>query len=113
MNGAMDWFMNEGCGVCRMPQDGRSSSPARSWPPTLAAPAGGLLSGLDHRWRRACAAAGVEGITFHDLRHEATSCLFERGLSVVEVMSITGHSSLAMVRRYAHLRAADLATKLG
>jgi integrase len=68
---------------------------------------------LDHRWRRACAAAGVEGVTFHTLRHEATSRLFERGLDVVEVMSITGHSSLAMVQRYAHLRARNLVAKLG
>jgi integrase len=71
------------------------------------------VGGLDHRWRRACASAGVEGITFHTLRHEATSRLFERGLDVVEVMSITGHSSLTMVKRYAHLRAADLVAKLG
>ena len=49
---------------------------------------------------------------FHDLRHEAVSRLFERGLNVVEVSSISGHKTLQMLKRYTHLRAADLAKKL-
>lgn len=52
-------------------------------------------------------------ITFHDLRHEATSRLFERGVfDVMEVASITGHKTLAMLKRYTHLRAENLAKKL-
>lgn len=65
-------------------------------------------------WRRACARAGIEDLRFHDLRHEATSRLFERGVfDSMEVASITGHKTLAMLRRYTHLRAEDLARKLG
>ncbi|WP_019866576.1 tyrosine-type recombinase/integrase [Methylovulum miyakonense] len=50
---------------------------------------------------------------FHDLRHEATSRLFERGFSIMEVASITGHKSLAMLQRYTHIAASDLAKRLG
>lgn len=53
------------------------------------------------------------GIRLHDLRHEATSRFFELGLQTVEVASITGHKTLAMLKRYTHLRAEDLAAKLG
>jgi integrase len=57
--------------------------------------------------------AGIEDLRFHDLRHEATSRFFERGLDMMEVAAITGHKTLAMLKRYTHLRAADLARKLG
>jgi len=50
---------------------------------------------------------------FHDLRHEATSRLFELGLDIMEVAAITGHLELNMLKRYTHLRADDLVAKLG
>lgn len=53
------------------------------------------------------------GLRFHDLRHEAASRLFEKGLNPMEVASITGHKTLQMLKRYTHLRAEDLAKKLG
>lgn len=49
---------------------------------------------------------------FHDLRHEATSRLAEK-LQMHELMKVTGHKSSAMVARYYHPRATDLAKKLG
>jgi integrase len=52
-------------------------------------------------------------LRFHDLRHEATSRLFEKGLGIMEVASMTGHKSLAMLKRYTHVEAARLAQKLG
>ena len=51
-------------------------------------------------------------LRFHDLRHEATSRLFEKGLGVTEVASMTGHKSLAMLMRYTHTDAVRLAKKL-
>lgn len=52
-------------------------------------------------------------LRFHDLRHEATSRLFESGkFDVMEVASITGHKTLQMLKRYTHLKAEDLAKKL-
>lgn len=62
---------------------------------------------------RLCNRLQIEDLRFHDLRHEATSRLFERGLSIMEVSSITGHKDLVMLKRYTHLKAEDLAMKLG
>ncbi|WP_411017402.1 tyrosine-type recombinase/integrase, partial [Salmonella sp. s51695] len=50
---------------------------------------------------------------FQDLRHEAMSRLFELGtLNVMEVAAISGHRSLNMLKRYTHLRAYQLVSKL-
>ncbi|WMT46591.1 MAG: site-specific integrase [Acidithiobacillus caldus] len=62
---------------------------------------------------RACKRAGIEDLRFHDLRHEATSRLFEKGLNPMQVAAITGHKTLQMLKRYTHLRAEDLARLLG
>lgn len=62
---------------------------------------------------RVCTRAKLEDLRFHDLRHEATSRLFEKGLNMMEVAAITGHKTLIMLKRYTHLRAEDLAQKLG
>ena len=62
---------------------------------------------------RAVRRAGINDLRFHDLRHEATTRLFEKGLNIMEVASITGHKDLRMLRRYTHLKAEDLAIKLG
>jgi integrase len=63
-------------------------------------------------WKRLLDAVGIEGLHFHDLRHEATSRLFERGLTTAEVMSITGHSTTDMVDRYSHYSAGLVHDKL-
>ena len=70
-------------------------------------------SSVSHKFRALCDRAGIEGLRFHDLRHEATSRLFELGLNPMEVAAITGHKTLVMLKRYTHLRAEDLARKLG
>ena len=62
---------------------------------------------------RACKRAGIEGLHFHDLRHEATSRLFENtDLDIMEIRSITGHKTLQMLTRYTHLRMDRLADRL-
>lgn len=57
--------------------------------------------------------SNFDDLRFHDLRHEATSRLFEKGLGLMEVASITGHKDLKMLRRYTHLKAVDLVKKMG
>ncbi|MEQ9488804.1 MAG: site-specific integrase [Alphaproteobacteria bacterium] len=52
---------------------------------------------------RARSAAGLKDFRFHDLRHTFASRLVQNGVSIYEVMHLTGHKSLAMVQRYAHL----------
>ena len=47
-----------------------------------------------------------------DLRHEATSRFFEKGLNPMQVAAITGHKTLQMLKRYTHLKAEDLAEML-
>ena len=54
----------------------------------------------------------IKDLHFHDLRHEATSCMFEKGLNIMEVASITGHKDVRMLYRYTHPRAELLAQKL-
>ena len=68
---------------------------------------------IGNLWRRALRRADIEGLRFHDLRHEATSRFFEKGLNIMEVAAITGHKNLGMLKRYTHLKAQDLAAKLG
>ncbi len=68
---------------------------------------------ISQAFERVCLAAGIEGLTFHDLRHEATSRLFEKGLNPMQVAAITGHKTLQMLKRYTHLRAEDLVALIG
>ena len=68
---------------------------------------------ISQAFERVCGAAGIEGLTFHDLRREATSRLFEKGLNPMQVAAITGHKTLQMLKRYTHLRAEDLVGRLG
>lgn len=57
--------------------------------------------------------AGCVDLRYHDLRHEATSRLFERTtLSDMQISRITGHRSLTMLRRYANLRGSDLSARM-
>ena len=48
--------------------------------------------------------AGINDLHFHDFRHEATSRLCERGkLNMLQIMEMTGHSSMTTFRGYLHL----------
>lgn len=69
--------------------------------------------GLRASWKKLLKKGSIEGLRFHDLRHEATSRLFEKGLDSMEVAAITGHKTLQMLKRYTHLNAGKLADKLG
>lgn len=57
---------------------------------------------------RACHLCGIEGLRFHDLRHEATSRLFEAGLDIVQVQQVTLHSSWQTLSRYTNLNPGDV-----
>lgn len=49
-------------------------------------------SGFRASWRKACAKAGVVGVTFHDLRGTAVTRLALAECSEAEIATITGHS---------------------
>jgi integrase len=63
-------------------------------------------------WERLKRRAGVSGLRFHDLRHEAVSRFFEKGLNMPEVAAISGHRDPRMLMRYTHPKAAEIAVKL-
>ncbi len=55
-------------------------------------------------WRKTCKAAGVEGITLHDLRHWYASGLIAEGCDVVTVQKALGHAKpTTTLTTYAHL----------
>jgi len=56
---------------------------------------------------------GLKDLRLHDLRHEATSKLFEKGLSPIEVATMTGHKTLNTLKRYTHPNVTEIARKLG
>lgn len=53
---------------------------------------------------RACHILGIKDLRFHDMRHEATSRLFERGYQIHEVSQFTLHESWNELKRYTNLR---------
>jgi integrase len=63
-------------------------------------------------WERLRRRAGIEGLRFHDLRHEAVSRFFEKGLNMPEVAAISGHRDPRMLMRYTHPKAEAIAAKL-
>jgi len=70
-------------------------------------------SSVSQAFLRSCTRAGIEDLRLHDLRHEAASRLFEKGLTPMQVASITGHQDMKMLQRYTHVRAEDLVLLIG
>jgi integrase len=66
----------------------------------------------DALWRKARDSAQIEGLRFHDLRHEAVTRL-ARKLDVLDLSRMTGHRDLKMLRRYYNPAAAEIARRLG
>jgi integrase len=56
----------------------------------------------------ACKLLDIQDLHFHDLRHHATSILFEKGLSIVQVQQVTLHSTWSTLQRYCNLNPADI-----
>lgn len=67
---------------------------------------------IRHGWDRLVKRAGITGLRFHDLRHEAVSRFFELGLSVPEVAAISGHKDFRMLSSYTHINPKFVVTKL-
>jgi integrase len=59
-----------------------------------------------------CKSIGINNFRLHDLRHEGVSRLFEKGLNVMEVSSISGHKDLSMLKRYTHINPSTLLPKI-
>ncbi len=55
----------------------------------------------------------IEDFHFHDLRHMALTKLSNKFTNVLELAAISGHKELKMLQRYVHIKAEDLAKKMG
>jgi len=68
---------------------------------------------FNKKWGEILLKADIKNLTFHDFRHCAITNLIKLDLTDLEVASISGHKSMQMLKRYAHLRAENLVGKLG
>lgn len=76
----------------------------------------GHAVGLRKAFVGACAAAGLDGVRVHDLRHTYASLLIADGASLFLIGKALGHASPRTTERYAHLSGdplADLAAMVG
>jgi integrase len=64
---------------------------------------GGHFVGIEPPWRRIRAAAGLDDVTLHDLRHAYASCAVADGASLFIVGRLLGHRNAATTERYSHL----------
>ncbi|WP_247656910.1 tyrosine-type recombinase/integrase [Micromonospora sp. U56] len=51
---------------------------------------------------RARKKVGLDGLTFHDLRHTGQTLAAQTGATLADLMKRLGHSSMAAARRYLH-----------
>jgi integrase len=61
---------------------------------------------------RLCKKEGLKDLRFHDLCHESTSRLFEKGFTIPEVSVITGKKDWRTLKRYTHPDPEKLALRL-
>lgn len=66
---------------------------------------------LKMRYRRAADRAGIIALTFHDLRHIATSRLARIYPNPPDLKRVTGHKDLKSLDRYYHATAEELAAR--
>ena len=54
-------------------------------------------------WDRLRHRAELDDLTFHDLRHEAVSRMFDSGMKIHEVMAVSGHRTASQLFRYVQI----------
>ena len=84
----------------------------------MGAPADPVLPGIDgmrltDHTRNLFKRLGIEGASFHSLRHTAASQMVMQGVDLYAVGQMLGHRSPAMTQRYAHLSPQYMATAAG
>ena len=61
------------------------------------------LTDMQRPWRRIRAAAGLDDVRIHDLRHTYASVAIASGLDIVMVGKLLGHTQIQTTMRYTHL----------
>ena len=92
-------------GVRRAGPDGREL-PADAY--VFGDEAGGRIRHMQNAWRAACRRAGIEGLTFYDLRHEFTSSMLDAGVPIHKVRDWVGHKNIATNSIYANTTLSQL-----
>jgi integrase len=70
------------------------------------------FAALETNFKRARDRAGLTDLRIHDLRHTAATRLSEKLPNLLELSAVTGHKSLAMLKRYYHPNPEMLANKI-
>lgn len=70
-------------------------------------------SAVSKAWDKALERAQISDFHFHDLRHMAITQMARKLPNIIELSTVSGHKSLAMLKSYYHPKAADLSRKLG
>jgi len=63
---------------------------------------GKSLQDIKHAFEKACAKAEVKGFRFHDCRHTFGTRLVHRGVDLITVKDLLGHSTVKVTERYTH-----------
>ena len=71
------------------------------------------VDAVEYRWAKARSVGGIQGLTFHDLRHEGLSRMAEFGLHFGELQAQGGQKTAAVTARYLNSRASEISRKLG
>jgi integrase len=70
------------------------------------------FAALETNFKRARQRANLTDLRIHDLRHTAATRLADKLPNILELSAVTGHKSLAMLKRYYHPNAELLAQKI-
>jgi integrase len=70
------------------------------------------FAALETNFKRARERANLADLRIHDLRHSAVTRLADKLPNILELSAVTGHKSLAMLKRYYHPNAELLAQKI-
>lgn len=69
---------------------------------------GEAVDGIKVAWGGTCKRAGIEGLTFHDLRRSAASRYLEAGLPLNHVKELLGHQNITTTSRYLSVTSTEL-----
>lgn len=69
---------------------------------------GETMTGFREAFEAAVKRAGIEGFTFHDLRHTFNTKAYNAGVQVPTIMKISGHKTLTRFKRYTAITTEDL-----
>lgn len=70
---------------------------------------GQKLNNVQTAWEAILKQAGIDNFRFHDLRHDFASRLVQKGVALIVVRDLLGHSDIKSTQKYAHLAPSDKA----